>query len=390
MKLGFILSALVATSSVAEATPIWKRLTFRKDDSRANATSFVNATSIGYDTNYTNTTGVATVTTTVAAANATAVPNTLQGFNFTNATNITIPIVSNGTANYSNLTNFTFPAVPEELQVVVTGGIVPILNQTHLNYTVLFNTSLPLNATQLYNVSATVDELLTNDTKAVVITSSRRGLEGLGFFTAVVLDTTTPIVVTDDVALGILVANSTSAAGRGALVVDRRGLIYSGIFGPSDAPGAGIPIGIVNDQDEVIFYNDASLPAFIGTDSTIRTNYTMFTDAHAYQNVSSRILVPVVYDATYLASTVDSLASTLSGLVVVVSGPATNSTAVSIANNTMPVVYAKTVGPLSYVSTDAVPEGAIAGGYLTPVKAQVLLYIANANDVDYALLTSLF
>lgn len=306
--------------------------------------------------------------------------------NTSNTTNSTV--ASNSTAsnlsNASNATNSTKAEEKPELQVIYTGGRVSIAsNMTNstsfkTNSTELFNGTAALNITELYSVAANINETLSNNkSMGAVVVSNAKSLESLGFLTSIVLDTEKPIVISEDEELALLVANDTGAVGRGALVVTKNGIIYSGVFTPSSATSVGgIPVGVIDDADKVNWYLGASVPALVNANSTIRTNYTNFTTTDIY----NLPLVPIVYDGSYSSSLISSLASTVNGLVIVSSG-SSNSTASTIESTEIPVVYADESALFSPVSTKDVPQNAISAGYLSPIKAQLLLSIAAANGV---------
>lgn len=115
---------------------------------------------------------------------------------------------------------------------------------------------------------------------AVVVTNAK-SLEAVSFFFSIIFDTEKPIVVTEDSAYAIPVANNKNATKRGVLSVTSDKLVYSGVFTPPTACsyGAGLPVAIVDDQDEVKWFFDASKPTLISSDSIIRKEYSNFTDS---------------------------------------------------------------------------------------------------------------
>ncbi|SMN19825.1 similar to Saccharomyces cerevisiae YHR139C SPS100 Protein required for spore wall maturation [Maudiozyma saulgeensis] len=352
MKFSVALTALLAASSAVDASPI----SFLRKKHSAKASS--------------------TTSTQVIA-------NSSNSTSFYNSSNSTV------VSNSSNLTNSTHNSTSsvklhETIQVYVTGGHVSLENSTKSssNYTTLLNQTSALNITQLYDVATAVNSTLAaNETKGTVIITSEKNLEALGFFAAVVFNSSAPVVVGTDAAQAYLVANNTGAANRGALVVDVDGVIYSGVYSPSlDQAASSIPVGTIDDKDSVTWFFQPSLPSFIAEDSILRTNYTNFTNTNPLEYSIVTPLVPIVYDGGYSEDLINSVASTISGLVVISSGASTNSSTSQLAAQSIPVVYTET-SPLNIVSEGDVPEGAIGGGSLTPVKAQVFLGIAIANDV---------
>ncbi|CAI4049761.1 hypothetical protein SKDZ_14G1630 [Saccharomyces kudriavzevii ZP591] len=304
--------------------------------------------------------------------------------------NSTLPIwngsnVSNATyANSTNSTTNTTSSDNSQLQVIVTGGQVPITNSslTHTNYTRLYNSSSALNITQLYNVARVVNETIQDKSSsgAVVVTNAK-SLEALSFFFSIVFDTEKPIVVTQDSSYAIPVANDKKAAKRGVLSVTSDKLVYSGVFTPASACsyGAGLPVAIVDDQEEVKWFFDASKPTLVSSSSVIRKEYSNFTSPFGLLENGVPI-VPIVYDGGYSTSLIESLSSAVQGLVVVSSG-STNSTSSTIESSEIPVVYAQANTPLNFIDNKDVPKNAVGAGYLSPIKAQILLSIAAVNGV---------
>ena len=358
MKLSVALTALVAASSAVEASPI--DFLMKKKHSKAT-------------------------TSTPVIANNSVAANLTSGFNLTGFnTTSWFQNLTNSTASNSTASNSTTELV-ETIQVYITGGHVALDNSSEhsgSNYTTVYNQTAALNITQLYDVASAVEHTIAaNETKGTVILTSEKNLEALGFFAAVVFNTSKPVVVASDATLGNIVANNTGAFNRGALVVGPDGIIYSGVYSPSlDQAAASIPVGAVTDEDSVAWYFQPSLPSLIAADSALRTNYTNFTSTTPLEYSLITPLVPIVYDGGYSEDLINSVASTISGLVVISSGATTNSTSSQLASETIPVVYTET-SPLDIVTPGDVPRGAVAGGCLTPVKAQVFLGIAIANDV---------
>ena len=293
------------------------------------------------------------------------------------------------TSNHSNATAGPDSEIGTKLKVFVTGGDVSLLpsNSSTFETEVLFNSSMALNVTQLYDVASQVNETLQDDTyHGVVIVSNSRSVESLGFFSTVVFETNKTVVVSEDATSAVQVAMDYESQYRGALTVAKNGgVIYSGLFAPVGPRSNGIPVGILS-NDEVVWFFEAASPLLVAPDSALRTNYS-FTET----NITTSPVVPIVYDGDYSQDLVDSLSGSIDGLVVAVSGYATNSSSSTLASSDVPIVYAAASSDLAYVSTEDVPEGAIAAGYLSPVKAQLLVSIAVANQVtDPESISSLF
>ncbi|CAI4035954.1 hypothetical protein SMKI_14G1640 [Saccharomyces mikatae IFO 1815] len=311
------------------------------------------------------------------ASHGKGINSTLPTWNGSNTSNVTY-------ANETNSTSNTTTSESSQLQIIVTGGQVPITNSslTHTNYTRLFNSSSALNITELYNVARVVNETIQDKSSsgAVVVTNAK-SLEAVSFFLSIVFDTNKPVIVTEDSAYAIPVVNDKNAAKRGVLSVTSDKLVYSGVFTPPTACsyGAGLPVAIVDDQDEVKWFFGASKPTLISSSSVIRKEYRNFTSPFGLLENGVPI-VPIVYDGGYSSSLIDSLSSAVQGLVVVSSG-STNSTSSSIESTKIPVVYAQANTPLNFIDNKDVPKSAVGAGYLSPIKAQILLSIAALNGV---------
>ncbi|CCD25637.1 Ygp1p NDAI_0F03190 [Naumovozyma dairenensis CBS 421] len=350
MKLEYLLSALLACQTVAEASPIDRIFRHKTPENKQNALASLlqsglplpNAT----NSSYTNTTS-------------------------NNGTN-------NTTTSYQNKTNTTKPA--DSLQVIFTGGQVSITNtsKVHTNTTNLFNSSRALNITQMYDVATAINSTINiNTTTGAVVVANSRSLEGLGFFSSVLFDNKKPIVISDDSKLAAVVAADKGAASRGTLVVTKDGKIYNGVFAPSSIcreECAGIPVGIVTSAGKVQWFFDASIPTLVNSTSIIRREFKNFTYASDFTNS----IVPIVYDGEYSSELIESVSGNIEGLVVATTG-SSNSTTSPFED--IPVVFAQADSTESFVGEGDVPKGAIAAGYLSPVQAQILLSIAAANGV---------
>lgn len=275
---------------------------------------------------------------------------------------------------YQNKTNTT---EPETLQYIVAGGAVPKTNHTlYSNFTEVSNSSSRgLNFTELYDVAQSINTTLGySQSKAGVVITNENSVESLGFLSSLLFKSEKPIVIAEDATLAAVVANDTAAASRGPLVVKKNGLIYAGALAPS-TKAPGIPLGAVS-GNQVNFFYEPSLPSIIAENSTIRTNYTNFTTLYVDEYVQAPV-VPIIYDADYSSLLIEGLAAEVQGLVVV----SANATASTITSETLPIVYTSPNAPFTSVTEEDIPEGTIAGGYLTPAKAQVLLTVAYANGV---------
>lgn len=309
-----------------------------------------------------------------------------------NISNSTNGSNSSNVSNSSGVSSGSSTSQSDRLKVIVTGGTVSIASNSsawpNVDVTTLFNASTYLNITELYEVSSVVKETLENDTyKGVVIVSNSKSLESLSFFSSVVLDSDKVVVVSEEATSGLWVANSTDVDSRGVLTVDSwTGLIYSGVFAPTGASTSYAPIGILS-SNSVYWFFEASFPELLSVNSTIRTNYSNFTTT----NSTVSPVVPIIYDGDYSSSLIQSLSSSLDGLIVVTSSLSSNFTTSTLSSSSLPIVYADGSGDITFVSSDEVPTGAIGAGYLSPIKAQLLVSIAVINNVtDSATIATLF
>ncbi|CUS22361.1 LAQU0S05e03642g1_1 [Lachancea quebecensis] len=284
-------------------------------------------------------------------------------------------------SNYSNLSNATAQVAAPKLEVIVTGGHYALSNwSSEVHVTRLFNQS-SLNATQLARVAQSVEGALDGgDYTGVVVLGAGRALEALGFYLSVVVDTPENVVVTSVLEDGIATAWSAWSWFRGALVVDG-GAIYSGAAYSPSAPGWGALGAVVAGAPRYWF--TPAWPTLLAPWGALRVNFTNFTDivpaAAANATNSSAATVPIVFDGYYDPGVVSSLSSAIAGLVVVSSG---NSTSSDLTSSSIPVVFASDDG--ATILPQDVPAGAIAGGDLSPLKAQLLLSIALSKSVKEA------
>ncbi|KAM3165012.1 Asparaginase [Lachancea thermotolerans] len=282
-------------------------------------------------------------------------------------------------SNYSNLSNATAQVAAPKLEVIVTGGQYTMSNwSSEVHVTRLFNQST-LNATQLARVAQSVEGALDGgEYTGVVVLGAGRALEALGFYLSVVVDTPENVVVTSALEDGVATAWSAWSWFRGALVVDG-GVIYSGAAYSPSAPGWGALGSVIAGAPRYWF--TPAWPTLLAPWGSLRVNFTNFTDivpapAANATNSSSSMTVPVVFDGYYDPSIVSSLSTAIAGLVVVSSG---NSTASDLTSSNIPVVFTSDDG--ATILPEDVPAGAIAGGNLSPLKAQLLLSIALSKDV---------
>ncbi|CAI4063953.1 Sps100p SKDI_08G1850 [Saccharomyces kudriavzevii IFO 1802] len=275
--------------------------------------------------------------------------------------------------------------------VIITGGPAVSGSQSNVSTTTLFNSTSTLNITQLYQIATQVNQTLQSESSSgIIIVTNWRSIETLSFFCSIVFNTTKTIVITENYLWGVPILSSSHAEGRGTLVAGRDKVVYSGVFPPYT-----VPVGVSSDQKVVQWFFDACEPTLIASNSTIRTQYSNFTSVQTSSNASSTTntssssgpLVPIIYEDGYSQSLIQSLSSSIQGLIVISSGTAHNSTATSWSSVDFPVVYATDGSSvldgsgIGFLSNTSIPQGAISAGYLSPVQAQTLLSIAISNQV---------
>ena len=263
------------------------------------------------------------------------------------------------------------------VSVFVTGGTSTLSNSSGVDVNWLFNSSQSLNVTQLYQIAIQINQTLgQGSNNGVVIVSNAESLESLGFFSSLVFNTDKPIVIAQNAATGAAIAQDPSSKARGPLVLGDNHLIYPGVFAPSAGETSSCAaVGIASDASNATWFFENSVPALTGPSSVIKQNYTNFTNI----DVQNTPVVPIIYDGGYSTQIISSLTSA-SGFVIVSSG--VNSTTSSIGNTSVPVVFAEGGSGLHFVGDEDVPQGTIPAGYLSPVKAQIVLSVAAVNGVS--------
>ena len=249
-----------------------------------------------------------------------------------------------------------------------------VTNKTSQN---IFNVTGTLDITQLYDVASRVNSTLQNSTQGIVIVADPGSIESLSFFSSILFSTNSTVVVCPDPQLGSIVASSSQAAFRGPLTVSQDRKIYAGGLQPW-----GVPVGVIDKNDQTHWYYSAAQPLLTSPDSKIRTQYPNFTNPH----LTKDILVPIIYEVGSIKAFTGTSRPSVDGLVVVSSGSsnvteAANSTT-ALGNTTVPIVFAGQSADLGYVTNSTLPQSAISAGFLTPVQAQILLSIAINNGVN--------
>ncbi|SMN21048.1 similar to Saccharomyces cerevisiae YHR139C SPS100 Protein required for spore wall maturation [Maudiozyma saulgeensis] len=281
---------------------------------------------------------------------------------------------TNGTSGGSN--NGSSSSTSSSVEIFVTSGNLP----SNGSAKALFNTTGTLNITQLYKVSEAVNQSLQSSSGGgIVILADKSSFESLSFFLSIVLNTEKAVVITNDIEIGTTVAMDSNSTGRGVLYVGKSKVIFAG-----DLPPFGVPVGVVGDNLEAYwFYDEPQKSGMFSMNSTLRTTYSNFTNP----TLNSEVAVPIVYEqgiASILSSSLGN-SSSIGGLVIVsdkvVSNVTTQSTSSSSSTPTFPVIWVNPPGKISWLSEANIPGYAIAGGYLTPVQAQILLGVAVNNNV---------
>lgn len=312
--------------------------------------------------------------------------------------------------------------------VIITGGSAVSSSQSNVTTTTLFNSTSTLNVTQLYQIATQVNQTLqSGSSSGIIIVTNWQSIETLSFFCSIVFNTSKTIVITENYLWGVPILSSTQAQGRGTLVAGSDNVIYSGVFPPYT-----VPVG-VSSQKQVQWFYDACQPTLIASNSTIRLQYSNFSNTQisssssssgtsggagggasnsstnststssnsstaaggagtssSSSSSSSGPLVPIIYEEGYSQTLIQSLGSSIQGLVVISSGTSSNSTTTSWTSVTFPVVYAidasssRDGSSIGFLSNTSVPQGAVSAGYLSPIQAQTLLSIAINNKVTSA------
>lgn len=291
----------------------------------------------------------------------------------TNTTVTNATLVSNSTSWASNTTT-------NLVDVFIACGDLP--TGADLSCNVLYNTTGNLNLTQLYDVADNINKtLMTTQSTGVVVQAAAPAFESLSFFLAVVIDTYKSVIITEDATLGAAIARDPRAEGRGPLVIDNSGVIYSGSLTPMS-----VPVGVIGDDLKPCWFFEAEQTGLFNWNSTLRTTYSNFTNTKPTMNP----IVPVVYQEGVSTDLVSALSASgaVNGLVLISDQAApvatANTTTPAAAGPAFPVVCVNPEGGITFLSAANIPSFAIAGGYLTPLQAQLLLTIAVSNGVTGA------
>lgn len=271
----------------------------------------------------------------------------------------------------------TFTNESGKVLVIYTGGDLPSNESTSTyDLRVLYNTTNPLNLTELYNVSSAIKaENSQNNFTGTVIVGATEGLEALGFFNSITTNFTTPLVVTDDINEGLIVANDPYTLNQSRVTVVSDNVITPGAYA-ANSNGCPIEIGTVGTD------NGAH---WLFTDLVVGLNNRVNNDFPQLKNdTNATVSVPIISgDSGLILSNLQNI----SGLVIDAQG--TNFTDVNLSGVTVPVVI--TSPNNAYVAKNQIPANAIQGGNLDATKAQILLSVALANNVtDVAQLQNLF
>ncbi|CCH60533.1 hypothetical protein TBLA_0D00230 [Henningerozyma blattae CBS 6284] len=285
----------------------------------------------------------------------------------------------NGTSgNQTNGTNVSgandTKPVPDRFLYVYTGGKTQLLtNTSHYDFITLYNTTNALNSTELYNVSKCVNESLASRSySGIIVLGNPDSIESLSFFNAITLNTTFPVIVSEDADLGMAVAMVKGVAKYGPVVAVVNNIVYPGVYAPNVANSDstnGIPIGVCNDANSVDWYFESIYPTII---RDVQANFRNFTEAPEKTDA----IVPILsYNSAFPVNSLP----LIKGLVIEARG--TNFTSVDVKGAAYPIIFAS---DNAYVGPSQVPEGAIAGGSLDVTKSQLLLSIAVSQGVTNA------
>ena len=238
---------------------------------------------------------------------------------------------------------------------------------------------------QLNNVStwANSTEVASNVT-SLVISASNTSLETTGFYFGLAYPNET-VVITSNTTLGLAVSKSKETWGRGTVVVDNAGYIYSSNSYPS------CPIGYVSAETlKVVFFYEASLVSILTPSSPIYTakNHTAFNTSTVTANISST--VPIYYfNGSESSNSSSASIPGLNNLVYSVVVVGVDNTTVAnefkwSSNSSMnPVVVFAPNNGAGFISTEELKvKGALGAGYLSPEKASVLLSFALAAGLS--------
>ncbi|EDO17218.1 hypothetical protein Kpol_1035p31 [Vanderwaltozyma polyspora DSM 70294] len=297
--------------------------------------------------------------------------------NISNGSNHSNSTFHNGT----NATDFVEP----KLKVIVTGGTYTLKNSSDVEYNFYGNSSNALNFTQLYEVAEIVNKTLDNDNYyGVVVVANGNSVESLGFFSTILFDSIKPVVVAQDADYGLLVANNTGA--YGSLVVSNDYLVYSGAFSPAvsryatDA-ASGVPIAACGDDLSVNWFFDDSTPMFTDPFSVIRNQFPELTNANVTTEFNFTPRVPIVSQSDCSLELLSTLEAAADGVVII--STEGDARSLDLSSLSIPVVFAKG-DQVPYLSSMYLPEGTCGAGYLSPLKAQLLLTVALANGISSA------
>lgn len=149
----------------------------------------------------------------------------------------------------------------------------PYVNTTNVTISELANATSQLNATDS-----------SSDLTDLVITVGKDSLERAGFYYALSFPNQT-VVVTQNTTKGLFVANNTNSTGRGGLIVDNEGIIYSGITYPHSV------IGAVDPHGKVTYFFDPALPALAKVAAVYYKNHSAEVIT---KNLTNSSQVPII------------------------------------------------------------------------------------------------
>lgn len=246
----------------------------------------------------------------------------------------------------------------------------PYLNTTNVTISELAN------ATSQFNATGSSSELTD-----IVVTVGKDSLERAAFYYALSFPNQT-VVVAENTTKGLLVANNTNSTGRGGLVVDNEGIIYSGLTYPYSVLGA------VDAEGKVTYFFEPSLPTL----AKVAAEYFKNNSASVINsNLTTSSQVPIVNGSTSSEKSKFSSKAALPtiGDVTVVNITSTKEIAQYVKNSTNSSSDSWTIlasNNLTFIppnvagSTDSHVIGA---GILSPVQASVLASVAKAAGASF-------
>lgn len=276
-----------------------------------------------------------------------------------------------------------------------TQNVTGILNTGGAETNVTSNSSIIVNPNSLNTTNITLYELnnvsswanstqVATNLTSLVITCAHSSLESTGFYFGLAYPNET-VVISENTTLGLAVSKAWETWGRGTVVVDQWGYIYSAISYPS------CPIGYVSWKSlKVTYYYEASLVSILTPSSPLYSwkNHTAFNTSTVTSNISST--VPIYYfngskSSNSSSSSIPGLNNLVYSVVVVGVENTTIANEFKMSSNTSMnpiVVFASNNGTGFIDQEELTVGGALGAGYLSPEKVSVLLSFALAAGLN--------